>query len=97
MANTGMLHVRIDEQLKARGNAVLEAIGLTAAEAIRLFYHRVIAEQGLPLELKVPNAQTQRAMREAEEIAARRKARFTDANGLLATLEAADLEVRKEA
>ena len=92
MSSSTMLHVRIDERLKDRGNAVLEAIGLTAADAVRILYHRLVAEQGFPLELKVPNAQTRAAMAEAEAIAADRRARFADGDALIAALEATDLE-----
>lgn len=92
MTASTMLHVRMDEGLKDGGNAVLEAIGLTAADAVRLLYHRLIAEQGFPLELKVPNAVTRAAMLEAEEMAAARAARFSDADKLIAALEATELE-----
>lgn len=92
MSGSTMLHVRIDEGLKERGNAVLEAIGLSAADAIRLFYHRIVAEQGFPLELKVPNAETRTAMSEAEALAADRQARFADAERMIARLEARDGE-----
>jgi len=92
MSTSTMLHVRIDERLKDRGNAVLEAIGLTAADAVRILYHRLVAEQGFPLELKVPNAQTRAAMAEAEAIAADRRARFADSGALIAALEATGLE-----
>ena len=88
MTASAMLHVRIDERLKERGNAVLDAIGLSAADAVRLLYHRLIAEQGFPLELKVPNAETRAAMAEAEEILSRRGARFAEADALMASLEA---------
>ena len=87
MSSSTMLHVRIDERLKERGNAVLEAIGLSAADAIRLFYHRLVAEQGFPLELKVPNAETRAAMLEAEAMTAKRKARFADAERMIAELD----------
>lgn len=87
MTSSTMLHVRIDEELKEHGNSVLEAIGLSAADAVRLLYHRLIAEQGFPLELKVPNAVTRAAMAEAEEIVAKRRARFTSADALMASLE----------
>ena len=87
MAASTMLHVRIDEGLKERGNAVLDAIGLSAADAVRLFYHRLIAEQGFPLELKVPNAETRAAMAEAEAILAARRARFATPDALMAALE----------
>ena len=88
MAASSMLHVRIDHGLKDRGNAVLEAIGLTAADAVRLFYHRLVAEQGFPLELKVPNAETTAAMAEAEQILAKRRARFAAPDALMVSLEA---------
>lgn len=96
MATSTMLHVRIDEQLKERGNAVLEAIGLSAADAVRILYHRLIAEQGFPLELKVPNAVTRAAMAQAEGIAADRAARFADAADLIAALETTGVESGKK-
>ena len=52
-----MLHVRVTDTLKQRAAATLEGIGLTTSEAIRLFLHRVVVEQRLPLDLKVPNAE----------------------------------------
>ena len=88
MSASTMLHVRLDERLKEQGNAMLEAIGLTAADAVRLLYHRLIAEQGFPLELKVPNATTRAAMAEADAILAERRARFTNSDELFASLEA---------
>lgn len=90
MASSAMLHVRIDDALKDQGNAVLKAIGLSSADAVRLLYHRLVAEQGFPLELKVPNAKTRAAMAEAEAIAAEKRARFTDAGELLAAVESTD-------
>lgn len=83
-----MLHIRMDDELKAEGNAVLEAIGLSAAEAVRLFYKRVVAEQAIPLELKVPNARTRAAMEESHAILRARKARFNKADELIASLDA---------
>lgn len=88
MTATSMLHVRLDDRLKERGNAVLAAMGLSAADAVRLLYHRLIADQAFPLELKVPNAQTQAAMAEAEALLAARQARFADAETLIDSLGA---------
>ena len=83
-----MLHVRLENDLKAEANAVLDAIGLSAAEAVRLFYKRVVAEQALPLELKVPNAETRAAMEESRKMMRARRARFATADDLIASLEA---------
>ncbi|MEO5972904.1 MAG: type II toxin-antitoxin system RelB/DinJ family antitoxin [Sphingomicrobium sp.] len=89
MAASKMLHVRMDDDTKAQGNAVLEAIGLSAADAVRLLYRRLIADQAFPLELKVPNQETRAAMAEAHEILRARNARFHRADDLIADLETA--------
>ena len=88
MVASSMLHVRMDDDTKAKGNAVLEAIGLSASDAVRLFYNRLIADQAFPLELKVPNTETQAAMAEAHAILRTRKARFQSPDELIADLEA---------
>lgn len=84
---SSMLHVRLDEELKAQATQALAAIGLSASDAVRLLFHRVVADQAFPLELKVPNAETRAAMAEAEEIARTGAARFTTADELFETLE----------
>lgn len=87
MPQSSMLHVRIDDDIKAQGNAVLDAIGLSASDAVRLMYRRLIAEQAFPLELKVPNRQTQMAMAESQAIIRSRCSRFENADALIAELE----------
>ena len=87
MTQSTMLHVRIDDDTKARGNAVLDAIGLSASDAVRLLYKRLIADQAFPLELKVPNAETRAAMEEGHAILRARKARFESADELIASLD----------
>lgn len=87
MAQTAQLRARIDEDVKAQGDAVLDAIGLSVSDAVRLLYHRLIAEQAFPLELKVPNAETRAAMKEAEEILRARKTRFEDGKDLIGSLD----------
>ena len=89
MAETSMLHVRIDEKVKAKATAALAAMGLTASDAVRLLFHRIAADQAFPLELKVPNAETRAAMAEAEEMVRRGKPRFDSAEAMIASLEKA--------
>jgi DNA-damage-inducible protein J len=60
-----MLHVRVNEDTKERASAALEAMGLSVSEAVRVFLHRVAAEQAIPFALKVPNTMTRAAMDEA--------------------------------
>ena len=84
-----MLHVRMDTDLKRKATETLAAIGLSASDAVRLLFHRIAADQAFPLELKVPNAQTQRAMAEVDEMVKTRKARFASADEMFAELEKA--------
>lgn len=86
-AHTKMLHVRIDTELKEQASQALAAMGLTTADAVRLLFHRIIADQAFPLELKVPNAQTRAAMAEVEELRAKGRARFDSADAIFSSLE----------
>jgi DNA-damage-inducible protein J len=87
MAATTMMHIRVDETLKARATDTLAAMGLSLSDAVRVFLTRVVAEQGLPFELKVPNAETRAALAEAEAIIRTRNARFTSAEALFDALD----------
>ena len=87
MTQNATLRARIDNETKAQGNAVLEAIGLSVSDAVRLLYHRLIADQAFPLELKVPNAETRAAMAEGHAILRARKARFDSAEEMIASLD----------
>lgn len=85
--NSSMLHIRIDEDVKAKATAALAAMGLTTSDAVRLLFHRVIADQAFPLELKVPNGETRAAMAEGDTIITERRARFKDADALITNLD----------
>ncbi len=84
---TAMVHVRVDEKIKAQATEALAAMGLSVSDAVRVFLMRVVAEQQMPFALKVPNAQTRTAMKEADEIALMRRARFGTAAELFDDLE----------
>ncbi|WP_082045602.1 type II toxin-antitoxin system RelB/DinJ family antitoxin [Azotobacter chroococcum] len=85
--HTSMLHIRVDDDIKAQANAALEAMGLSMSEAVRIFLRRVAADQAFPLELKVPNAETRSAMAEAEAIVQAHEARFESIDDLFDDLE----------
>ena len=85
-AHSSMLHIRLDDELKAKATETLAAMGLTASDAVRLLFHRIVADQAFPLELKVPNAETRSAIEESRAIMARRP-RFHNAESLIADLD----------
>lgn len=86
-AQTSMLHIRLDDDIKEQATAALGAMGLSMSDAVRLFLRRVVVEQAFPLELKVPNAETRAAMEESRAMMASRRARFANADELFADLE----------
>ena len=65
MAANSVVRARIDTRVKDEAAAVLEAIGLTVSDAVRLMLVRVAAEKALPFEPLVPNARTVKAMKAA--------------------------------
>lgn len=50
-ARTSMLHVRVDDDLKAEAAEKLAGIGLTISDAVRILLTRVAKEGGLPAGL----------------------------------------------
>ena len=63
---------------------VLEAIGLTVSDAVRLMLTRVAREKALPFEPLIPNEGTLAAMKEARE----GKLETVSLNGLQTTIDA---------
>jgi len=86
-SQSSMLHIRMDNDLKAKATEALAAMGLTASDAVRLLFHRIAVDQAFPLELKVPNAETRAALDEARGIIAERRARFADPDAMFAELD----------
>jgi len=85
--HTSMLHIRVDDDIKAQATEALTAMGLSMSDAVRLFLRRVVVDQAFPLELKVPNTQTRAAMDESRAMMATRRARFATSDALFADLE----------
>ncbi len=55
MAKTTTISVRIDPETKKGAELVFKKLGLTASQAITLFYQQAALQQGLPFIVKIPN------------------------------------------
>ena len=84
---TTMVHIRVDEQVKAQAAEALASMGLSVSDAVRMMLVRVAAEKALPFEIRVPNAETVAAMRELDEGLGNR---FDTVEDLMADLNADD-------
>lgn len=58
MAADAMVRARINGDVKEEASLVLEAMGLSMSDAIRLLLVRIAKDKALPFEVKVPNATT---------------------------------------
>ena len=64
MVKTATVRARVESRLKRDAEAVFASLGLSAAEAISLFYREVSLRRELPFPARKPNAGTRAAMRE---------------------------------
>ena len=87
MPATEMVHVRVDKRIKTQASKTLSAMGLSVSDAVRVLLTRVAAEKALPFEIKVPNAKTVAAVREARKGGL---PSFDNVSDLLADLNAED-------
>jgi DNA-damage-inducible protein J len=78
-----MVHVRVDEIVKAEAAATLAKMGISVSDAVRMMLVRVATEKALPFEVRVPNATTVKAMQSADK---KRGKRFRSANELFEDL-----------
>ena len=81
------VRARIDTDTKERAAEVLQAMGLSISDAIRLLMFRIADERRMPFEIKAPNATTRKAMAELE---AGNGKSFASVEALMADLHADD-------
>lgn len=65
MPKTATISARIDPELKQGAEEVFRDLGLTASQAITLFYKQVELERGLPFAVRMPNEVTLEALEQA--------------------------------
>jgi DNA-damage-inducible protein J len=56
--------LRLDSDKLAEAKAILERLGLNFSEAVNIFTSMIVARQGLPFEITLPNDETVAAMRD---------------------------------
>ena len=88
MVATAFVRARIDERIRDEAADVLAELGLTVSDVLRMTLTRVARDRALPLELKVPNAETRAAMEEACAAMKARVARFSGTGALFDALDA---------
>ncbi len=84
MAKTAFIRARIEPSLKEHVEQILDKLGLTQTEAIKLFYKQIELTNGLPFEVKIPNRETKKAIKESVE--GKKQERFSSTDELFEDL-----------
>lgn len=58
MPKSANLYARIEPDLKEQAEAILNALGIPASNAITMFYKQIVLHNGIPFDLKIPNHST---------------------------------------
>jgi len=80
MAKTDTLHIRVEPQVKTKAEDTLNDLGISITEAINIFLHQVILNDGIPFEIKKPklSKETLEALAEARALLKDPKAKHFD-------------------
>ena len=84
MSKDSVVRARIDSTTKEQAAAVLQTMGLTVSDAVRLLLIRVAEEKQLPFTVQVPRPATIEAM---EELDAGKGRRFNSGEELFRDLD----------
>ena len=64
---TATARALIDPGIKKRAEKILNELGLSVSGSFELFYRQIIAQHGLPFELRVPNEKTMDAIERSRQ------------------------------
>jgi len=84
MSKTATVRARIEPELKADVETLFKRIGLSATEAINLFYRQVKLRNGLPFNVVIPNKTTEKVFKDTD--AHRNLIRCEDTNDMFQKL-----------
>jgi DNA-damage-inducible protein J len=62
---TAAVHSRIQPEIKEQAEGILQRLGLSPTEAIRMFYTQIALRNGLPFDVSIPNDETIKALEDS--------------------------------
>lgn len=67
MSQASTISVRTEKGLKEKVGKILHELGLTHSTAINMYYRLILAEKGIPFDVKLPNKTTRKAVEDLEK------------------------------
>jgi DNA-damage-inducible protein J len=71
MNKSAVIHARIEPKTKSLAEHILQRLGVSPTDAIRMFYRQITLRRGLPFSVEIPNALTRSTLaksRKGEEV-----------------------------
>lgn len=65
MAKTATTHARLTPEVKEQAEKILKDLGISISAAYEMYYRQIIAHQGIPFDLRIPNKDTRQALSDA--------------------------------
>ena len=62
---TAVVHTRLEPEMKKNAEVILNRLGLSPTEAIRMFYTQITLRNGLPFPVDLPNEESRQALRDS--------------------------------
>jgi DNA-damage-inducible protein J len=63
---TATVRARIEPGLKAEAERIMEQLGVSPSDFVRMGYAQVVLRRGLPFPVEIPNAETAKVLRAAD-------------------------------
>lgn len=64
MHKSAYIRARVEPDVKNTAEDILDQLGISPTQAVTMLYKRIIRDKEWPLELKIPNAATEKAIRD---------------------------------
>lgn len=94
---TSNLYARIEPDVKSQAETILEQLGISASNAITMFYKQIIMHRGLPFEVKLPAKPVDMSSLTKEELDAEIDKGYTDMiEGRVVDSETAFAQIRRK-
>ncbi len=97
MAKSANLYARIEPDVKEQAEAILNALGISASNAITMFYKQIILKKGIPFDVRLPEQPLDISLMTSEQLNAELEKGYADMKAGR-TIPAAEVfaDIRKE-
>jgi DNA-damage-inducible protein J len=66
MSKSAMVRARLEPNLKKHAECIFQQLGISASQAITMFYKQVEIRKGLPFQVSIPNKTTSKTFKSTD-------------------------------